>query len=448
VPTPLPAHSGWSIRWRLTSAFVLVAAVSVGLVATLAVIFGERDLSTLAEQRRSDLTRSLVADAASAYNTGTPQWSDADLQPALGLARHTGAEVAVLDAQDRLVVATRRDVIRASDAERHPIDVRGRTVGTLLIRFSSRGIDASAHHLQTSLLLAVLAAAGLACLLALAVAAVASRRLTQPLSRLVDTVRAIGGGDRAARVGQVDAAGEIRELTSSFDAMADDLARQEQLRRNLVADVAHELRTPIAVLQASCEAMIDGVTPADRDQISSLYEEVVRLARLVGDLQVLAAADAAALQLTMTPTDLGALTAAALDALESRFATAQISVRRDLQSAAVLGDADRLRQVVLNLLTNALKFTPAGGRVDVDVHAEDGSVVLTVGDSGVGIDEASQPLVFDRFWRGPNATSVTGTGIGLAIVSGLVRAHNGTVSVRSTPDAGTTFTVTLPAATA
>jgi signal transduction histidine kinase len=448
VPTPLPARSGWSIRWRLTFAFVLVAAVSVGLVATLAVIFGERDLSTLAEQRRGDLTRSLVADAASAYNTGTPQWSDADLQPALVLARHTGAEVAVLDAQDQLVVATRPDVIRAADAERHPIDVHGETVGTLLIRFNSHGIDASAQHLQISLLLAVLAAAGLACLLALAVAAVASRRLTHPLSRLIETVRAIGSGDRAARVGRVDAAGEIRELTSSFDAMADDLARQEQLRRNLVADIAHELRTPIAVLQASCEAMIDGVTSADRDQISSLYEEVVQLARLVGDLQVLAAADAAALQLSMTPTDLGALAAGALDALASRFEAAQISVDRNLRPAMVLGDADRLRQVVLNLLTNALKFTPMGGHVDIDVHGEDGSVVLTVSDSGVGIDEASLPMVFDRFWRGPNASGVTGTGIGLAIVSGLVQAHNGTVSVRSKPNAGTTFTVTMPAAAA
>lgn len=430
----------------MTFAFVLVAAVSVGLVATLAVIFGERDLSTLAEQRRSDLTRSLVADAASAYNTGTPQWSDADLEPALVLARHTGAEIAVLDASDQIVIASRPGVVHAADAQRHPIDVRGQPVGTLVIRFNSRGIDTSAHHLQISLLLAVVAAAGLACVLALAVATVASRRLTQPLSRLIDTVRAIGSGDRAARVGPVDAAGEIRELTSSFDAMADDLARQEQLRRNLVADVAHELRTPIAVLQASCEAMIDGVTPATRDEIRSLYDEVLRLARLVGDLQVLAAADAAALQLTMTPTDLAALTAGALDAMTPRFEAAQISVHRSLQPATTLGDPDRLRQVVLNLLTNAVKFTPVGGRVDLDVHRDEDAVVLSVTDTGVGIDAADLPLIFNRFWRGPDTGAVTGTGIGLAIVASLVRAHDGTVSVRSQPGVGTTFTVRLPAA--
>jgi two-component system sensor histidine kinase BaeS len=194
--------------------------------------------------------------------------------------------------------------------------------------------------------------------------------------------------------------------------------------------------------------MIDGVTPADREQITSLYEEVLTLARLVGDLQVLAAADAAALQLNMTTTDLAPLTAAAVDAIAARFDSAQISIRRNLHPATVLGDPDRLRQVVLNLLTNAVKFTPAGGHVEVAVHPEDESVVLSVSDTGVGIDEASLPLVFDRFWRGPNAAGVTGTGIGLAIVAGLVRAHEGTVSVRSQPGAGTTFTVRLPAAAA
>lgn len=436
----------WSIRWRLTLAFVLVAAVSVGLVATLAVIFGERDLSTLAEQRRDDLARSLVADAASAYNTGTPRWSDADLEPALVLAEHTGAEIAVLDADNRPVVASRAGLDHASDAQRYQITVHGETVGTLVIRFSSRGIDSSAHHLQTSFLLAVLAAAGLACLLALSVAAVASRRLTRPLSRLIATVRALGAGERHARVGTIDAPGEIRELTASFDAMADTLAQQEQLRRNLVADVAHELRTPVAVLQAGCEALIDGVTSPNREELSSLHEEVLRLARLVGDLQILAAADAAALQLTTRAIDLAELTAAAVDAMAPRFETAQITVQRSLEPATVLGDPDRLRQILLNLFTNAIKFTPAGGRVDVSVHRHDESVVLTVSDTGIGIDQASLPQVFDRFWRGPNAGSITGTGIGLAIVAGLVQAHHGTVSVDSTPGIGTTFTIQLPVA--
>jgi len=437
--------SALGIRWRLTFAFVLVAAVSLGLVATLAVIFAERDLSTLADQRRSDLTRSLVADAASAYNTGTPRWSDADLQPALVLARHTGAEITILDTNGKTVTASRPGVDRAEDAKRFPIRVKNTTVGTLVIRFSDRGIDASARHLQKSLLFAVLAAAGVACLLALSVAAIASRRLTRPISQLIATVRAVGHGDRSARVGAVDAPGEIRELAGSFDAMADNLAYQEQLRRDLVADVAHELRTPVAILQAGCEAILDGVTAPTPAELASLHEEILRLARLVADLQTLAAADAAALNLTLAPIDLGAIASAAADSLASRFEAARIDLHRSLQPATVLGDADRLRQIVLNLLTNAVKFTPAHGHIDLTVEANDDRVVLTVADSGVGIDHENMPHIFDRFWRGPNAAGLPGTGIGLAIVARLVRAHRGKISVDSEPDAGTTVTVSFPA---
>jgi signal transduction histidine kinase len=176
-----------------------------------------------------------------------------------------------------------------------------------------------------------------------------------------------------------------------------------------------------------------------------LHEEVLRLARLVGDLQTLAAADAAALNLTLAPIDLGEIAGAALDSMTSRFEGAHIQVRRNLHSATVLGDPDRLRQVVLNLLTNAAKFTPDRGRIEVTVEPAGGLVLLTVADSGVGIDAENLPHIFDRFWRGRNSAGKPGTGIGLAIVAGLVRAHHGNISVDSEPAAGTTFTVSLPA---
>ena len=425
-------------------AFVLVATVSLGLVATLALIFADHDLSTLADQRRSDLARSLVADAASAYNTGTPSWTDADLQPAVVLARHTGAQIAIIDRNGILVTESEPGIDRAEDAARFQIRVNNAIVGSLLIRFSERGIDASARHLKTSLLLAVLAAAGLAGLLALSVAAVASRRLTRPISQLIAMVRAVGRGDRGARVGVIDAPGEIRELAGSLDAMADNLTRQEQLRRDLVADVAHELRTPVAVLQAGCEAMLDQITAPTPEELGSLHDEVLRLGRLVADLQTLAAADAAVLNLTLTPTDLSEIAAAAADSLASRFEASRIHVHSSLHPAKVLGDPDRLRQVALNLLTNAAKFTPEQGKVDLTVEPVDGHVVLTVADSGVGIHADDLPNIFDRFWRGSNAAERPGTGIGLAIVAGLVRAHHGTISVVSEPGAGTTVMVNFP----
>ena len=155
----------------------------------------------------------------------------------------------------------------------------------------------------------------------------------------------------------------MRELAAAFDQMAGTMDRQEQIRRNLVADVAHELRTPIAILQAGHEALLDGVAEPTPAELGSLRDEVLRLARMVGDLQTLAAADAAALNLARRPCDLADLAAAAADSLARRFEAAGLTLDRQLAASPVLADPHWLHQVITNLLTNALKFTPAGGHV-------------------------------------------------------------------------------------
>ena len=182
--------------------------------------------------------------------------------------------------------------------------------------------------LQTALLRAIAGAAGLAALLALLTGLAVARRITRPVTRLIAATRAMAAGDRAARVGEIRAAGELRELAAAFDQMAGTLERQEQIRRNLVADVAHELRTPIAILQAGHEALLDGVAEPTPAELGSLRDEVLRLARMVGDLQTLAAADAAALNLARRRCDLADLAAAAADSLARRFEAAGITLDR------------------------------------------------------------------------------------------------------------------------
>jgi two-component system, OmpR family, sensor histidine kinase BaeS len=433
-----------TVGTRLAMSFVFVAMISIALVATLAIVFGDKDLSALAAQRRADLIRSLAADGASAYNTGAPGWSDADLEPAIVLARAAGASIAFLDSDGRPVASSIPDPVGAKGATRTPISVSGTRIGTLVVVFHGRGIDASANSLSWSLLLAVVAGAGVAGLLALAVATVASRRLTRPVVRLIETARAVAAGDQDASVGAIQAPGEIRQLTADFDAMADALARHQQVHRDLVADVAHELRTPVAVLQASCEAMLDHIRPVSVEEIGSLHQEVLRLARLVDDLQTLASADAAALHLSLAPTDLGAVADAAADTLAPHFSDTQIELNRSISPVQVMGDQHRLRQVALNLLTNAAKFTPEGGRVSLEVRRVDQSAELVVRDTGRGIDAEELPHIFERFWRGRDASTASGTGIGLAIVAQLVTAHHGTIAVTSSPGVGTTMTVRLP----
>lgn len=367
------ASGGQAVGLRLALAFVAVAVLAVGLVAVLAVIFTDRDVTALVQQRRQDLVRSLAADAVSTYYTGKVGWSGVYLNPALDLAEGDGAQAAVLDNRGRAVASTLTSPASPAGIVRYPLTSGGRRIGTLLVRFTGRGLAASANSLRTSLVSAMVGAAGLAAVLALLAALAVSRRITQPVVRLIESARAMGRGDRLARVGEVPGApAELRELAVTFDQMADTITAQERLRRNLVADVAHELRTPVAVLQANTEALLDGLRPHTPEQTVSLHEEVVRLSRMVEDLQALAAAEAAALQLTLRPCDLAEIAAAAADDWQASFAAAGISFSRQLEPAPVLADPGRLHQVVTNLLSNAHKYTPAGGEVQMTLRASGG----------------------------------------------------------------------------
>jgi len=443
----VPSRGQRPVGLRLALAFVAVAVLAVALVAVLAVLFTDKDIAVLVQQRRDDLIRSLAADAISTYNTGQPGWNDVYLSPALDLAASDGAQAAIFDAHGKLVTSTLPASGGTAGLDRRPLFLHGRRIGTLLVRFTGQGVGASANNLRVSLIRADIGAAGLAAVLALLVALAVSRRITRPVIRLIESARAMGSGDRQARVGDVPGApAELRELAVTFDQMADTLAAQEQLRRDLAADLAHELRTPVAVLQANTEALLDGVLAHTPEQTASLHEEVLRLGRMVEDLQTLAAAEAAALQLSLRPCDLAQIAAAAAEDWETSFAAARINFQRELEPAPVLADPGRLHQVIGNLLSNALKFTPADGRIEMFLSQVDGQARLEVRDTGPGISPDDQPHVFDRLWRGAQATQIAGSGIGLAVAAELTRAHQGTIELASELGIGSQFTLTLPLA--
>lgn len=440
-----------TVGLRLALTFIAVAVLAVALVAVLAVLFTDRDIAVLVQQRRDDLTSSLAADAVSTYNTGKPGWSDVDLAPALKLADSDGAQAAVLDAQGRVVVST---LTKAGDSSGIISRVLtsgagNQRIGTLLVRFTGQGLTASVYNLRASLVRAVIGAAGLAAVLALLAAVLVSRRITRPVTRLIESVRAMTRGDEQARAGQVAGApAELRELAVAFDQMADTLTAHEQVRRNLVADVAHELRTPVAVLQANTEALLDGLVAHTPEQTVSLHEEVLRLGRMVEDLQTLAAAEAAALQLSRKPCDLARIAAEEAEEWEVSFATAGVSFTHRLEPAPVLADAGRIHQVIANLLSNALKFTPSGGHVSISLSRSGGEARLEVSDTGPGISPEDQVHAFDRLWRGPGAAQTAGSGIGLAVAAELARAHEGHIEVASELGHGSRFTLILPLAPA
>jgi two-component system sensor histidine kinase BaeS len=242
--------------------------------------------------------------------------------------------------------------------------------------------------------------------------------------------------------------GVLRELQQGFNDTNDALDERDRLQRNLVADVAHEVRTPVAILRAGHEAMLDGVTDLTRENITSLRDEVLRLSDMLEDLQRLAAAEAAALQLRKTLCDLASVAGETAAGLEASFEAAGVTLESRLSGAQVRCDAARMREVITNLLTNAMKFTPAGGRVVLETGPGGKHTVrLQVSDTGIGIAADELPHVTERFFRGRRSAEIApGSGIGMTIVTELVRAHRGQLHISSEEGVGTRVTVTLPAA--
>ena len=422
-----------------------MALAAIALLAGLTAAFAAADVSNLASQQRDELAKAIAALAGAAWDRSNA-WSSADLSSVFDLANPTGTAVQIRDQTGQVVVSSAGFSARDGAQASLPVVVRGQRVGTALVRSTGSGLNAADRSLKTALLRAIAGAAGLAALLALLTGLAVARRITRPVTRLIAVTRSMTAGDRAARVGEIHAAGELRELAAAFDQMAGTLDRQEQIRRNLVADVAHELRTPIAILQAGHEALLDGVAEPTPAELGSLRDEVLRLARMVGDLQTLAAADAAALNLTRTPADLAELAATAADSLARRFEAAGITLDRELSASPVLADPHWLHQVITNLLTNALKFTPSGGRVTISTRSNGTEAVLRVTDTGAGIPADDLPRIFDRFFRGQQAAQISGSGIGLAIAAELVQAHGGRLTAASELGHGTQMTLSLPSA--
>jgi two-component system, OmpR family, sensor histidine kinase BaeS len=438
------SQRGSTLGLRLALAFLGVSLAAVALLAVLAGVFSAVDVSQLASRQRTELAGAFAVAAAGAWDPSRG-WSGADLTPVRDLAERGGVQFQLRDAAGHPVTTSTGFAAEGPKAT-VPVVVGGRQVGTVLVGLNGSGLGGADNVLRTALLEAIAGTAGLAALLALLAGLGVARRITRPIARLITVTRAMAAGDRSARAGAVSGPGEVRELAAAFDQMADTLDREDKIRRDLVASVAHELRTPVAVLQAGHEALLDGVIDATPEELGSLRDEVLRLAGMVDDLQTLAAADAAALHLTREPCDLAAIAAAAADSLARPYEAAGVTLDRRLRPAPAVADERWMHQVVTNLLGNALKFTPAGGRVTVRTGPDGSRAVLAVADTGVGIPADELPHVFDRFWRGRAAAVTSGSGIGLAIAAELAAAHGGALTAASDPGQGTTMTLTLPGA--
>lgn len=301
------------------------------------------------------------------------------------------------------------------------------------------------HFVRTldgGLLGSALAALALAALLGLLLAGL----IVKPLREMAAVARRLAAGDYEQRVA-VHSRDEVGELALAFNEMAAGLAATEHMRRDLVANVAHELRTPLTSIEGYMEALEDGVFPADPTTYRRIRDEAARLRRLVEDLTKLAKAEAPG-DWARDRVQLDRLAAQAIEALRPWFEAEGVTLAAELsaEGATICGDADRLRQALDNLLDNALRHTPPGGRVTVRVQFADGCARLTVADTGHGIAPEDLPHIFERFYRGDKsrARATGGAGIGLTLVKHIVERHAGRIEVESRLGVGSAFTIVLP----
>ncbi len=488
-----------SLRSRLIAAFLAVALVAVALLAFLSFRVTSAQFGSYLFQGRMMFGQRIFA-ALGSYYQSRGSWTGIELQ--IGqLAEQLGNRIALYDTAGNLVAEAdhRPPGLRGGmmpmmggrnrlPRMRQPLVIDGKTVG--LLAWTPPTIPEGTTGPEQAFLMATQRYVWLAALivgvLAVAFGLILSERMAGPVRRLTEAAHAMADGRLGQKV-EVHASEEVEELAGAFNKMSENLQRVEELRRNMVADVAHELRTPVATMQAQLEGMIDGVIPGAPEDLRAVHEETVTLSRLIDQLRELSLAEAGELQLSVEELDICDVVRKEIDAARPEYEAGAVELVRDCPRSLPHVRADHLRigQVLRNLLSNALRHTPARGTVTVTAevtmepggepggraHTGEGAgssgpggvprgIEVSVRDTGSGIAPEDLPFVFERFYRADKSRAREvdegagfagglgggGFGIGLTISKRLVEAHGGRIWAESTPGEGTAmkFWVPLP----
>lgn len=319
----------------------------------------------------------------------------------------------------------------------HPLFLSGREIGRVELRFlRSQKELFFIKRSNRLLIISLLGMGGAAVLLSI----IFSKRLITPVEQLTRAAAGIAEGDLTSRVA-ASGIDEISRLSDAFNKMAHALEIQESLRKKMTSNIAHELRTPVSAIRGELEGMMDGLIPLDQEHIQSLYAEIGRFKAIIEGLEELSRAEASSLSLEKQSIDLAVFLRNIIERYRKMFSDKGVDLFLDCSDAVTLhADPDRLSQVVINLLGNALKATGKNGSVEVRAQEEGTSVILAVSDTGEGIRKEDLPFIFERFYK----ASKGGLGLGLAIAKELVLAHEGTIAASSEHGKGASFIVTLP----
>jgi two-component system sensor histidine kinase BaeS len=448
-----------SLAFRFTIAVLLVSLIGASLMA----LFVWHNTQNRFGQFVVDRDRFSFVNTLAQYYRTNGSWAGVETVFSRGRVPAPGSEqdshhsaLALVDANGQVVFSQgdKQAIEQFAQLERGrgvPIRVDGEVVGWLRFvpRLQNPPPDSPEASFLSDTTRAILYSALGATIIALLLGVLFARTLTRPIRELTLATRALAKGELGQQV-SVRTRDELGELAASFNQMSADLARFSELRRQLMADIAHELRTPLSLILGYTESLSDGKLPPSQETFDIMHDEAQHLSRLVDDLRTLSLVDAGELPLTRQPLDVPALLerVVLVHLPETQRRGISLWVEPSPALPAVEADPGRMAQVMENLVNNALCYTPQGGEISLSVEADGNTVKLRVRDNGAGIAPEDLPFVFDRFYRADESLQRSGTesGLGLAIAKSIVEAHGGSISVESVLGQGTTFTVTLPAA--
>jgi len=458
----------FSLRIKLSVSYLLVAMISVVLVMALTNMLLDSHFRKYVNRNQEQRNREVVASVSQQY-LGDGKWN-MDMVEAIGIsALENGLIIKVKDNSgtiiwdatahnngmcQRIIEHMARNVSsRYPDAggsyKEIPYEVSYNQEKVGLVEIGSYGpyylSDNDLAFINT--LNKILIGVGVfSVILSLVLGSIMARRLSQPIARVISSAQSIARGYFSDRIAEESTTEEICQLTSTINDLAQTLEKQEALRKKMGADVAHELRTPLATLQSHMEAMIDGIWEPDADRLKSCYEEIIRINKMVGDLEKLAKYEGESLVLNKTTFDISELIRRIICNFEPEFKNSGIEIAFEGKAEEIFADRDKMSQVIINLVSNALKYTQAGGMVKISAKSEEGVVEIRVKDTGQGIPEEDLPFVFERLYRADKSRNrlTGGAGIGLTIAKTIVEAHNGHIEVYSKINEGTEFLITLP----
>jgi len=456
-----------ALRVKLTFAFLMVALFSLALVGMFANVFLGKQFERYTLDKLQQTIDSTVNQVTALY-AHDERWDMASLDEAgmnlltdgLILRVEDKSGVVLWDAQThnngmcmRILenMATNMQSYQANfqggyEEQSFAAVVDGKTVGTIAVGyygpyyFSDTDLQFLGALNRLLLIAGVISLA--ACVL---LGAYLAQRLSKPISDVIRAAGKIAAGNFDGRLAPEENTAELTALSHSVNSLAASLERQESLRKQLTADVAHELRTPLTTLQSTVEAMLDGVWAPNEEHLSSCREEILRLNKLVDELGALSRYESGTLLLNREMLDLHQLAAQTARNFESAARQKDVSLSVSGVEVLVSADRDKIGQVLVNLMHNALKFTPAGGRISLETRIEADQATLSVRDTGCGIAPEDLPYVFERFYRAdPSRSRETGgSGIGLAIALAIAKAHGGDIHVSSTVGEGSEFVLSL-----